>query len=74
MGVLSNADPWSLPLRNSDPVGLSKCSPPPSPHTHEGDFTASGPSMPEGRGQEMVQRAEVYCCFAVFHCTAGCRL
>lgn len=35
VGVLSNADPWSLPLRNSDPVGLNKCSPPaPPPNTH----------------------------------------
>lgn len=25
-------------------------------HTHEGDFTQSGPSTPEGRGQEMVHK------------------
>lgn len=79
MGVLSNSDPWSPPLRNSDPVGLSKCSlPPPAPrhptHTNESDFTESGPSTPEGRGQEMAHKGRGLLLFLAAQQGAACEI
>lgn len=43
-------------------------------HTHEGDFTESGPSKPEGRGQEMGHKGRGLLLFLAAQQGAACEI
>ena len=55
-------------------VWVSLHAPPPPPHTNESDFTESGPSMPEGRGQEMVHKGRGLLLFLAAQQGAACEI